>query len=522
MVFNKNKLKFLMDATLEATNHKIIGRSYFLFSIRGGIIGTGLSEIIRTELRKRGAFMNNDQLYNSIVTIHAFIIIFFIVIPNLIGAYGNWFLPIKLRLADLRFPRINNFRFWITVPAFLFIIFSTVVERGCGTGWTLYPPLSSSQGHRRQSVDIVIYSLHLAGIRSILGGINFIITIMSIRNIGLTLERSSLYIWALLLTTYLLVLSLPVLARGITMLLSDRNINTSFFDPSGGGDPILFERLFWFFGHPEVYVLILPAFGILSRAVNFLRGKKEVFANGGIIYAIAGIGILGCIVWAHHIFTVGLDVDTRSYFTAATIVIGIPTGVKIFSWSLRIYGYKFIDSIIYYWVIGFIFLFTIGGLTGIILARSAIDLVLHDTYFVVAHFHYVLSIGAVFGIFLALSVWLPLIFILNFNRILSKIQFFSIFLRVNLTFFPQHFIGLNGIPRRYRDYRDFILFYNKIRRFGAWIALLRTLLLLFIILETLIEKKKLLWLNFFSLEYLILKNNFHFNRTVLTTIKKNF
>ena len=443
------------------------------------------------------------------VTIHALLIIFFIVIPNLIGTYGNWFLPLKLFLADLSFPRLNNLRFWIIIPALFFILFSSIIERGAGTGWTIYPPLSSFQFHSRQSVDIVIFSLHLAGVSSILGRINFISTIIIIRIIGLTLERTSLFIWAILLTTFLLVLSLPVLARAITILLTDRNINTSFFDPSGGGDPILFETLFWFFGHPEVYILILPAFGILSRAVNILTGKKEVFGNRGIIYAIAGIGILGCLVWAHHIYTVGLDIDTRAYFTAATIVIGIPTGVKIFSWRMSLYGIKFINNIVFYWVIGFIFLFTIGGLTGIILSRSSIDLILHDTYFVVAHFHYVLSIGAVFGIFLALIIWFPIMFGLNYNKILAKIQFFSLFLGVNITFFPQHFVGLNGIPRRYRDYGDFIIYYNKIRTFGAWLSLIRTIFFIFIIIEIIIEKKEIYWTNIISLEILVSKNNYH-------------
>ena len=498
-----------------AVDHKKIGSLYIRQSLGGGIAGSGCSDIIRRELGRAGNLIDNDQIYNSLVTLHAFLIIFFIVIPNLIGTYGNWFLPLKIYLADLRFPRLNNLRFWIIVPALIFILFSSVIERGAGTGWTIYPILSTIIFHSRQRVDIVIFSLHLAGISSIMGRINFISTIINIRNLGVTFERLSLFIWSTLLTTFLLILSLPVLARAITILLTDRNINTSFFDPRGGGDPILFETLFWFFGHPEVYILILPAFGILSVCVNNLTGKSEVFGNTGIIYAISGIGILGCLVWAHHIYTVGLDIDTRAYFTAATIVIGIPTGVKIFSWSMSLYGIKFNNNILFLWSLGFIFLFTVGGLTGIVLSSSSIDLVLHDTYFVVAHFHYVLSIGAVFGIFIRFILWFPSIFNIKINSILIKSQFYSMFLGVNLTFFPQHFIGLNGIPRRYRDYADFIIFYNKIRTFGAWLSLLRTIFFFFIILVRFLEKIEIIWLNKFSLEDLLIKTNYHNNNNLI-------
>ena len=460
-----------------------------MFGIRGGIAGSACSGIIRIELGRPGQLLGDDQIYNSIVTLHAFLIIFFIVIPILIGGFGNWFLPIMLGSPDISFPRLNNFSLWLVTPALFLILFSQTIESGVGTGWTVYPPLSSKLGHSSAGVDIIIFSLHLAGASSIIGGINFICTASNIRSLGVSLERVALFVWGLLITTALLVLSLPVLAGGITMLLTDRNINTSFFDPSGGGDPILFETLFWFFGHPEVYVLILPAFGIISGAIGFITGKKEVFGNTGIIYAISAIGILGCIVWAHHIFTVGLDVDTRAYFTAATIVIGIPTGVKIFSWLFSLLGGVNSTSVIYYWVIGFLFLFTVGGLTGIILASSAIDIVLHDTYFVVAHFHYVLRIGAVFGILTGAALWFPSILGIKYNNIIYNVQFATLFIGVNFTFFPQHFVGIVGIPRRYRDYTDSISQWNQVSSVGSRLSFLRVALFLFIFWEILVCKR---------------------------------
>jgi len=493
-----------------STNHKDIGILYLFTAAIVGFISVLLTVYMRLELMnpgvqymcEEGARLTaaaagectpNGQLWNVVITYHGILMMFFVVIPALFGGFGNYFMPLMIGAPDMAFPRLNNLSYWLYVCGTALGIASMLSpggngQLGAGVGWVLYPPLSTQEGG--YAMDLAIFAVHVSGASSILGAINMITTFLNMRAPGMTLHKTPLFAWSIFVTAFLILLSLPVLAGAITMLLTDRNFGTTFFDASGGGDPVLYQHLLWFFGHPEVYMIILPGFGIISHVISTFS-KKPIFGYLPMVYALVSIGVLGFVVWAHHMYTVGLSTTQQSYFMLATMVIAVPTGIKVFSWIATMWGGSIELKTPMLWAMGFLFLFTVGGVTGVVLSQAPIDRGYHDTYYVVAHFHYVMSLGAVFSIFAGIYYWLGKMSGRQYPEWAGKLHFWMMFIGANVTFFPQHFLGRNGMPRRYLDYPEQFALWNYVSSIGAFISFASFVFFIGIIIYTLRWGKKI-------------------------------
>ena len=494
-----------------STNHKDIGMLYLAFAALLGFISVAFTVYMRMELMEPGVqYMcaegarvlsgigaaecenPNGHLWNVMITAHGILMMFFVVIPALFGGFGNYFMPLMIGAPDMAFPRLNNLSFWLFVVGGTLACLSTVMpggngQLGSGIGWVLYAPLSTTE--QGFSTDIAIFAVHVSGASSILGAINIITTFLNMRAPGMTLFKVPLFAWSIFVTAFLILLALPVLAGAITMLLTDRNFGTAFFDAANGGDPVLYQHLLWFFGHPEVYIVIVPGFGIISHVIATFS-RKPIFGYLPMVLAMIAIGVLGFVVWAHHMYTVGMSITQQGYFMLATMVIAVPTGVKIFSWIATMWGGSVTFRLPMLWAMGFLFLFTLGGVTGVVLSQAPVDRAYHDTYYVVAHFHYVMSLGAVFCIFAGITYWFAKMTGREFPEFAGKIHFWMMFMGANLTFFPQHFLGRQGMPRRYIDYPEQFAYWNYISSIGAFIAFASFLVFFGIVFYALTRGKK--------------------------------
>ena len=449
---------------IKSTNHKDIGTMYLWFSFAMFLVGGTMAMIIRAELFQPGLQIVRPEFFNSMITYHGLIMVFGAIMPAFVG-FANWLIPMQIGAPDMAFPRMNNLSFWLLPPAALLLIGAQFVPGGgAGVGWTLYAPLSTQAG---PAMDLTIFAIHILGMSSIMGSINIITTILNMRAPGMTLMKMPMFCWTWLITAYLLIAVMPVLAGAITMTLTDRHFGTSFFNPAAGGDPVMFQHIFWFFGHPEVYIMILPAFGIISQVVPTFA-RKRLFGYASMVYATGSIAILSFVVWAHHMFTTGMPVTGQLFFMYATMLIAVPTGVKVFNWIATMWKGSMTFETPMLFAVGFIFVFTIGGLTGVILAIAPIDTQLQDTYYVVAHFHYVLVAGSLYAIFAGYYFWSPKWTGVMYNETRGKIHFWWTLISFNVTFFPMHFLGLAGMPRRYADYPMQFADFNAIASVGAF------------------------------------------------------